>query len=236
MGLGIVPGQTFQRLEAVLFDLGGTLDAPGIPWKERLHRVYRAEGVTVSAERFASAFYRVDDGLVGVVPPALSLRDTVERLVRGVNQALELEAAGLADRIARQFYEQAMSCAHANAPVLAELAGRYRLGVVSNFYGNLAAVCNELGLQRFLSVMVDSAQVGWMKPDARIFRHALDQLGVLPGAAAFVGDSLPRDMAGARDVGMVHVWLTSDNGNAVEPCCPGDRVIHTLDALPGLLR
>jgi len=230
-----VPGQTFQGLEAVLFDLGGTLDAPGIPWKERLHGLYRAEGVTVSTERFASAFYRADDGLVGVVPPALSLRETVGRLVSGVNEALGLDTPGLADRLAQQFYDQAMSYVNANAPVLARLAGRYRLGVVSNFYGNLGAVCDEMGLQPFLSVMVDSAQVGWMKPDVRIFRHALDQLGVRPGAAAFVGDSLPRDMAGARAAGMAHVWLASDNGHAADPCCPGDQVIHTLEMLPGLL-
>jgi putative hydrolase of the HAD superfamily len=228
--------QTFEGLEAVLFDLGGTLDGPGIPWKDRFYRLFDAAGVGVSPEQFASAFYRVDDGLVGAVPRGLSLRDTVDRLACGLDAALALDAPALAKHVGQQFYDEAMRSAQASAGTLGRLAGRYRLGVVSNFYGNLDAVCDELGLLPYLSVMVDSTAVGFTKPDARIFRHALDHLGVQPAAAAFVGDSAPRDMAGARGVGMVHVWLTGDHGHVtVEPCCPGDPVIRTLDMLPGLL-
>jgi putative hydrolase of the HAD superfamily len=228
-------GQALQGVKAVLFDLGGTLDAPGIPWKERLYRLYRAQGVGITEERFASVFYRVDDALVGAVPPALSLRDSVDELVAGLNDALELDTAGLAKRIAGEFYDQAMASARGNTPLLAQLSERYRLGVVSNFYGNLSTVCDELGLQPYLSVMVDSARVGCMKPDARIFQHALDELGVAPTAAAFVGDSVPRDMAGARAIGMAHVWLAGEAAGALEPCCPGDPVIRSLDTLRGLL-
>src|SRR5256886_17360775 len=57
------------------------------------------------------------------------------------------------------------------------------------------------------SVLVDSAQVGCAKPEPRIFLHALEALGLGPADATFVGDSLPRDMAGARAVGMRHIWL-----------------------------
>jgi putative hydrolase of the HAD superfamily len=227
--------QTSHGLEAVLFDLGGTLDAPGIPWKERLFRLYRAEDVVITPEEFASVFYRADDALVGVVPPALSLRETVERLVDGVSEGLALGDADLTNRISRQFYEGAVTCARGNASLLSELAGRYRLGIVSNFYGNLATVCDEIGFRPYLSVVVDSTQVGWTKPDVRIFGYALDRLGVDPGAAAFVGDSFSRDMAGARAVGMTHVWLAGDTVGSIEPCCPGDRVIRTLETLRSFL-
>jgi putative hydrolase of the HAD superfamily len=218
---------TLPRLEAVLFDLGGTLDAPGIPWKERLFELYRAEGVVIDPEEFASLFYRADDALVG--------GDTVGRLVTGLGEGLAFGDAALTDRIARRFYEGTMTCARANAALLATLAGRYRLGVVSNFYGNLATVCDEIGLRPYLSVMVDSAQVGWTKPDVRIFGYALERLGVAPGAAAFVGDSLARDMGGARAAGMTHVWLAGAAVESIEPCCPGDEVIRTLETLRGLL-
>ena len=49
----------------------------------------------------------------------------------------------------------------------------------------------------------------------------------------FVGDSLPRDMAGARAVGMPHIWLSGDRAGAA--CCAGDRVIRTLDDLEAAL-
>jgi putative hydrolase of the HAD superfamily len=224
-----------RRLGAVLFDLGGTLDAPGIPWKERLFRLYRAEGVVITPDEFAPVFYRIDDALVGAVPAALSFRETVQRLVDGVSAALNVDDRRLTDRIATQFCQRAMTCARDNTPLLSQLAGRYRLGIVSNFYGNLATVCDELGLRPYLGVIADSTDVGWTKPDPRIFRHALDGLGVKAGDAAFVGDSLSRDMAGARAVGMSHIWLVEEGVSPSEPCCPDDRVIHALDDLRDLL-
>ena len=84
-------------------------------------------------------------------------------------------------------------------------------------------------------VVVDSTRVGCSKPDARIFRHAIEALGVTTAEATFVGDSPSRDMAGARNVGMRHVWLTEDFGRAPTPCCPGDPVISRLTALEGVL-
>ena len=48
----------------------------------------------------------------------------------------------------------------------------------------------------------------------------------------FVGDSVPRDMAGARGIGMRHVWLKApDSNGAAQPCCPGDPVIRRLAEL-----
>jgi putative hydrolase of the HAD superfamily len=223
------------RLDAVLFDLGGTLDAPGIPWKERLFRLYRAEGVVPAPGEFDERFYRVDDAIVGAVPALLSFHDTVRRLVDGVSAALQVDDARVSARVAARFVDCAMSCARANARVLEALAERYRLGVVSNFYGNLATVCDELGLSPHLAVMVDSTDLGWTKPDPRLFRHALGALGVDAAHAAFVGDSLPRDMAGARAVGMGHIWLVGDVAALPEPCCPGDRVIRAIDDLRALL-
>jgi putative hydrolase of the HAD superfamily len=119
--------------------------------------------------------------------------------------------------------------------VLSELARRYPLGIVSNFYGNLDAVCEELGIRALFRVIVDSEQVGCRKPDPRIFRHALDELGVKPADATFVGDSPSRDMAGARGVGMAHIWLVGEAAWHPPPCCPGDPIIRSLETLRGLL-
>src|SRR5207245_8160821 len=111
----------------------------------------------------------------------------------------------------------------------------YRLGIVSNFYGNLTRVCEDAGLRSYFSVLVDSAQLGCEKPDPRIFQHALQALGVPASAATFVGDSLPRDMAGARGVGMRHIWLAGAEPSADGPCCRGDRQIRSLRELEAIL-
>jgi putative hydrolase of the HAD superfamily len=225
---------TTRRISAVLFDLGGTLDAVGVPWKERLFELYRSEGLAMSAREFAPLFYRVDDALVGAIPVTLSLRETVERLVDGVSAGLGVDAARTG-RIATRFLACATECARTSADLLEQLARRYRLGVVSNFYGNLETVCGDLGLRPYLRVMVDSTAVGCTKPDARIFHHALEELGAEAHDAVFVGDSPGRDMAGARDVGMEHVWLVGDAASNPVPCCPTDRIIRSLGELKPLL-
>jgi putative hydrolase of the HAD superfamily len=219
----------------VLFDFGGTLDADGLPWKERFFRLYRAEGLALAPGDFDPAFYAADDALVGTIPPTLSLRDTVFRLARAVTEGLRPGDGLLAERVAGRFLADALEHLRRNAPLLSRLRGRYRLGIVSNFYGNLPAVCHNVGVGPLFSVIVDSAQVGLRKPDPRIFQRAVDELGTTPAAATFVGDSLARDMTGARAVGMGHIWLVGEGAEGAEPCCPGDPVIRSLEDLERVL-
>lgn len=217
---------------AVLFDFGGTLDADGIPWKERFFRLYLNQGVAAAPEEFDAAFYTADDALVGTVPPALSFRDTVRQLADGVTEGLGLRDPALAGQIADRFVEDALGRLRHNRRLLGALGERYRLGVVSNFYGNLATVCEDAGIRRFFTVVVDSGETGYVKPDPRIFYQAVEGLAIDSSGAVFVGDSLPRDMAGARAVGMPHIWLTP---RGETPCCPEDGVIRSLSELAELL-
>jgi len=209
--------------EALLFDFGGTLDADGVAWKERFHQILAEQ----PSDAFDRAFYAADDALVGNVPRDLSFRDTVDRLSRNLVRELGL-GEGRAPRIAETFYKTSLAKAEVSRQVLGRLADRFRLGIVSNFYGNLEQVCVDTGIARHVPVVVDSAVVGFEKPDPRIFEAALDALGVRPEAAVFVGDSLPRDMRGARDLGMSHVYVAPEGAKA---CCPEDRIVGSVSEL-----
>lgn len=219
----------------MLFDFGGTLDADGVTWKDRMRRLYEEAGHAVAPERFDRAFYDADDALVGTVGARASLAETVDRLAAGVQGGLGLPGGDLAARVAARFTALAREAIARNTPLLEELAARYPLGVVSNFYGNLRAVCEEAGIARLFGTLVDSTDAGVLKPDPRIFQAALAGLGVAPERAVFVGDSLSRDMAGARTLGMPHVWLVGAATAAPAPCCAGDPVIRTLPALEAVL-
>lgn len=231
--MAAAPG--LDRCRAVLLDWGGTVDADGEPWKIRVAGLLAAEGVVVEAERFDRAFYAADDALVGTVPRALSLIGVSRRLLTGLTRGLGVDDPALAERVAFAFAEESRAAVQRNAPLLAALAGRYRLGLVSNFYGNLEAVCDDCGVRDLFGIIMDSACVGCEKPDPRIFGTALDALGVSAAEAVFVGDSLPRDMAGARGVGMPHIWLVPAAQERRTACCPADPVVHSLMELEGLL-
>lgn len=202
-------------IETLLFDFGGTLDADGVAWKERFHALYRADGLDVANDAFALAYYAADDPLVGSLPPTTNLAGTVHALTVNLERELSRcraeriseSGSDRAQRIASGFMLDSEAAFERNRPVLKTLSERFRLGVVSNFYGNLEAVCEGAGLCPFFKVMVDSHCVGAEKPDPVIFRAALERLGATPEKTVFIGDSLRRDREGARRMGMRFIWV-----------------------------
>jgi putative hydrolase of the HAD superfamily len=224
-----------SRAKALLFDFGGTLDSEGVPWKDRWVRLAREEGIDVPQTVFDRAFYGATDILEGRISRTAGFRDTVNQVAEGLASRLERDKTVL-QRVGDRFSEESLRQLAQSAELLARLRQRYRIGIVSNFYGNLHAVCDEAGLTPSIGVAVDSTLVGCKKPDPRIFQAALDALKAAPSETVFVGDSLRRDMAGARAMGMRHVWLRAEsaaNGGG-EPCCSEDAVIARLSELPRL--
>src|SRR5207253_336718 len=74
-----------------------------------------------------------------------------------------------ADVLTDRLHTDAVTIVTRNRPILERLRRRYRLGIVSNFTGNLQPCLEELDLARLFVVVSDSTVVGWSKPDARIF-------------------------------------------------------------------
>jgi FMN phosphatase YigB (HAD superfamily) len=64
-----------------------------------------------------------------------------------------------------------------------------------------------LGLADLVDVVVVSSEIGVAKPDARIFRAALDRIGVAPESALHCGDDPVRDLDGAARAGVRGVLL-----------------------------
>lgn len=233
-----------QAIETLLFDFGGTLDSDGVAWKERFHDLYRAEGLDLSAEAFAPAFYAADDALVGALAPATGLKGTVDALTANLEVELALRGtrtgeggdAARGQRVASRFLSEMSAAFARNGPVLKALSERYRLGVVSNFYGNLEAVCESAGLAPLFGVMTDSQRVGVEKPEPAIFRAALAALQASPETTVMVGDSLRRDYEGARRSGMGFIWIATEDVQAIERDGAADRsVFASVNELPDLL-
>ena len=224
-------------IKTLLFDFGGTLDADGVAWRERFHALYRAEGLDLDGEAFAPAFYAADDPLVGGLPPTTDLSGTVHALARNLESELVRRGNhGNGDRggrVASGFLSEAAVTFERNRPMLKALSERYRLGVVSNFYGNLKAVCESAGLCSFFKVMVDSHCVGAEKPDPAIFRAALEGLRATAEETVVIGDSLRRDREGARRMGMRFVWVASPDAQGKQS---GQQAVADLRDLMKILQ
>ena len=221
-----------MTLKAVLFDFGGTLDSEGVPWPQRFFPIYRDLGVAADWDPFLKAFYRSDDELpTRHRLPGLDLHRTIELQAAGVLEVLAPARVDLAPEVARRFSADSRSQFARNRPLLEALRERFKLAVVSNFYGNLEGILRAEGLFDLFDAVADSGKVGRIKPDAAIFRHVLDPLGITPSEAFMVGDSLPRDIRGAEALGMPHAWIDPAGQGA---CCPSGRSIRVLSELSDL--
>jgi putative hydrolase of the HAD superfamily len=86
--------------------------------------------------------------------------------------------------------------------VLATLATRAELSVISNFDGRLRTIFTELGIAHHFRHLVISSEVGADKPDPYIFERALALTGCPAGEALHIGDDPRCDWAGAEAAGL----------------------------------
>ncbi len=218
-------------MQSLLFDYGGTLDSDGITFLDRFRAIYKEEGI--ESPNFDRAFYDAEDAL-----PArhqlrgLDLEQTCRLLVRDMLKVLAPERLDRADAIAGRF---AADCRRQFArlrPVLERLSKRYRLGIVSNFYGNLEGILEAEGLRSLFGAVADSGVVGVIKPDPAIFLHALKGLGSTPAECVMVGDSVKRDIAGAKGLGMKKALVCAAPD---APAAGQDWTIRSVADLEGVL-
>lgn len=111
--------------------------------------------------------------------------------------------------------------------LLAQLAGRVGIGVLSNnVLSGLESMLRRLGLDEFFQVRVAADMVGVTKPDPAMFRYALDKFGAKAAETVMVGDSWKNDVLGAAAVGIRPVWF-----NRFGRPCPDPAVADQLTAL-----
>ncbi|XP_068327580.1 uncharacterized protein [Pyrus communis] len=81
-----------------------------------------------------------------------------------------------------------------------------KLAVVSNFDSRLRKLLEDLNVLHLFDAVIISSEVGYEKPDAGIFKAALDQVHVDAGKAVHVGDDKIADKDGANAIG-IDCWL-----------------------------
>jgi HAD superfamily hydrolase (TIGR01549 family) len=83
-----------------------------------------------------------------------------------------------------------------------------KLGLVTNgFAATHHEKIERLGLRRLMDAFFLADEVGMVKPDPELFRHACRVLGSDPVHTAMVGDRYARDIVGALDAGLFAVLL-----------------------------
>ena len=241
-----------MRLKAVTFDVTGTLIRS--PRMGAIYReVYRRHGLAVEGDDRAMArtigqvwremACRTDGSTDRFASHPEGARGWWRRFGERLAEHLGSEppsrfaAAELYDRFGRaeawELYPDAL-------PALGALRDRgLAIAVVSNWDERLPSLLDELGLGERVDAVVLSSEIGYEKPDPRIFFTALDRLGALrksdldPEEVAHVGDRRKEDVEGAANAGFRAVLLDREgrheDGEVPEPANAVVRSLTDLD-------
>ncbi len=234
-------------IRAVLFDFSGTLANCGDAWW-RLEitttvcaplDLLRARGIVALSEHELA---RADDLYADMrrVAKETGVEISAHEATRQAAAALGLDTPGdVLDGAVDELFRACLSDVSPLAGALQMLADLQQRGltlaVISNArHGPFVGwALQRLGMARFFRRIVVSADVHLRKPRPQIFWNTLNELGIAPAEAAFVGDYHPYDMVGAQAAGMRSIWLVEPG--APHEDLPADAVISSLSDLPGVL-
>ncbi len=240
-----------HRIHAVLFDLGGTLEE--VWFDEPLQR-HALPGFRSLLERWIPLHNLSDEELYSRIQKGMSQykpwRETHMREMspEELYRTFIFSGMGIPPGIPKEFWEEVAFYYESQffrrelrpeAPmVLEELKKRkMKLGVISNIVSRTLVPfrLRTCGIDRFFDVVLTSAHLRIRKPNPAIFLKAAELLRVEPKQAIYIGDTLSRDVAGARKAGygkaiQIRSFFTSLSDTSNERETP-DLVVQTLTDL-----
>lgn len=243
-------GDFILKIEAVVFDLGGTLieyAGPYAVWPDletpglaTAYDYFQGKGMALPPfEQFRDTGFAILPGRwQGAVAGQRNLRlaDFIGEILHSCLGANGVQPTWLVEAAA--VYQNAI-CSQAHllpgtVEGLEAINGRYKLGLLSNTMFTGGAHLNDLqrfGIDSYFEATLFSADTNKWKPQPDPYLQVLSELQVDPANAVFVGDSPGHDILGAHAAGMKAILIrNSDRFPMVDGVVP-DGVIERLDEL-----
>ena len=224
-------------VKSLLFDYGGTIDTNGVHWGEALWETYCLYESGISREKFREAYQQTERklGSQSLIFPNHTFKETLEIKVRLQFEVLEIVNPCLFRQITETCYENTRRCIRRASGVLEQLKERYPMYLVSNFYGNLQTVLREFDLTGYFQAVIESAEIGFRKPDTEIFSIAVEKTGCKPEEVVVIGDSYKNDILPAYRLGCPSIWLKVKGWNEEDQSIEYPFIIDDISELTAIL-
>lgn len=224
-------------MTGILFDFGGTIDTNGVHWSEKFWEYYQRHNVAIGKSDYERAFVAAESELADIpVLKQATFYETLRKQLKLQFKFLKLDAKHESVQlILDECYQDVDTTIRQAKGLIEKLAQKYRLGIVSNFYGNLEAVCQEFDIYRYFTAFVDSVVVGLRKPDPEIWSLALRKLDVKPEHSWVVGDSYDRDIVPAKLLGCQTILLKGKSWKSPAATDAADYTVNKFEEIRNIL-
>lgn len=235
-----------ELIKGIIFDYGGTLDTNSVHWSEVLWRAYVKEGITVTKQQFRDSYVYAERKLAAepLIKPEhnfldlLRIKTDIETRYLVDNDywhTSKICRRASHEHVALRCYQHVIEVLKVSREVVQQLANKYPLVLVSNFYGNIHTILKDFNLECFKDV-VESAVVGVRKPDPQIFQLGVDALGLRAEDVVVVGDSFSKDIVPANALGCQTVWMKGKGwGNETVDESVPSLILYDIADLPKYL-
>ncbi len=184
-----------MSIRAVFFDLGGVI----LRTEYQAPRQHLAEKLGMEYDDLVKVVFDSESGYqasMGAITPGAHWAAVIKRLKRPASELEairhEFFAGDIIDRTLLEF--------------LRSLRGTYKTGLISNAWGDLREYIVREKFDDAFDHMIISAEVGAVKPEAKIYQIALEQAGVHANEAVLV-DDFAVNIEGCEKVGMQGIYF-----------------------------
>ncbi len=201
-----------EELDAIFFDLGGTLIDTTVSRERVWANVLRGHGHEVADGAIGMALREADRGLDNRFA-AIQGSDEgpfwldYDRMVLarlGIHLSAEKVVKDLSESMGKMIMDEGNWKDFDDARPLLERLGDtdIKVGLISNATELARKVLRRLELEKYFDPIIISSEVGHRKPEREIFETALDDSGVAASRAIYIGDKPAVDIVGATSAGM----------------------------------
>jgi putative hydrolase of the HAD superfamily len=237
-----------MQIKALLFDFGDTLISTSkFDYDICLRKVYESlikDNITIPYEEYKNVYFNVRNKLYKEAEESLreaKFNQRITETLKHFGYSFKQEDAVIV-RSANAFADAFVPMMQMEPYVpklLKQLKteGKYKIGVISNFAHPpaLKKTLERFEIAKYFDALTISGEVGWRKPNPRIFKKALRSLNVKSSETVFIGDSPHHDVEGAKNIGMRTILVKKASISEDEEFGNPDICISELTELPKIL-
>ena len=203
---------SIDKIKWLFFDVGSTLVDESKVYEDRLKRIAELSGLTYEQiYEYVISYYKE-------------------------NQKGDLEVAKKFGVELPKWKSQYERLYADTKDCLKKLSRTYKIGVIANQLLGTSERLENLGIRKYIDLVIASAEEGVSKPDRRIFEIALERSRCKPENAVMIGDRIDNDIVPAKQLGMKTIWVKQGFGSLWKITNEIEKADVEIDNLSDILK